>query len=438
MRRSFLCFFLALFLLIAGCVGPYTSSTDSDTPTQTDTLYTEAQTTEPAATEPVTTDASASETEPETTTEAALSVTEIPVTASLIEPTEPSVAPELSSDNSAFFKMVGPCDGSILAAVYNAPYAIGTPMPTSVWSEGEYDRLVIYPRWVGSEVSAWKLIRGENGEVIRREGPVYSAVCYNGDCYAASLERPEGGASWMLMVRTPDGSEASMELEYNGRYGTPAFEFLADPHASSLDVSVPDIDNPEWLESILGANPLYGLLRAADRAGIDPWKAIYDYCSPLSAWDDSAAYTIYHGDMYEGTYFLELGRVHESYDSGSGNISERLSAQYDNYQENGNTWGILAPGHEDGEALYVDLKGITIYNPTLLAKSVSVTVNGTFMGAYELTEGDFCTLLDLNVTRMSAYQPVQVEVHVTESLCDRDDVILEVWGSLGGNISGAR
>ena len=438
MRKSFLSIFIILLLLLAGCAAPYTTPTASDAATQASTVPTEPSTTAPTATEPATTFVPVTETESTAAAEPPVIITEIPVTIQPEEPTEAPVPPELSADNSAFFKLVGPCDGSILAAVYNAPYAIGDPRPTAVWSEAAYDRLVIYPRWVGSEVSAWKLIRNENGEIIRREGPVYSAICYNGDCYEASFDRPEGGAAWLLLVRAPDGSEGSMELNYNGRYGTPPFEFVVDPDASNLDVSIPEIDNPEWLESILGVNPLYGLLRAADRAGIDPWKAIYDYCSPLSDWDDSAAYTIYHGDMYEGTYFLELGRVHESYDSGNGNISQRLADQHENYQRYGNTWGILEPGHETGEALYVDLKGITIYNPTLLVKSVSVSVNGTYMGSYELTKGDFCTLLDLNVAGMSAYEPVSVEVHVTECLCDRDDAILEVWGSLGGNISGAR
>ena len=142
--------------------------------------------------------------------------------------------------------------------------------------------------------------------------------------------------------------------------------------------------------------------------------------------------------MYEGTYYLELGRLRESYDSNEGSIADRLKAQHEAYERIGNSMNILQPGHKDGEALYVDLKGITVYNPTLLVKKVSVSVNGQSMGKFELTDGDFCTLIELDLTGLSAYQPVEVEVRVEESRCKPADAILEVWSALGGNISGAR
>ncbi len=449
MRKHFFGVMTAVALLLAGCS---TRDTDFDFgnkfslhPPNSSAL----QTTENAVpmTEssalPTTEAPSASTTEaPVITTEAPENPTEAPETSA--EPTASSDTAKpvddtlLSGENTAFHKMVGSCDGSLLGVVYNAPFRLGEPASTITWNEGEYDRLVIYPRWVGSEVSAWQLSRGESGELVRGDSPVFSTVCGEGDCIAAALDRPEGDSIWMLQINSPEGDSASLELKYNGRYGTPTLEYLANPNCSNLTVSLPDVEDLSWMEEILGANPLYSFLRAVDRAGLDPWQAIYDYCEPLSAWDDSAAYTIYHGDLYEGTYFLELGRVHENYDSGSGNIYDRLTAQYETYQKIGNSMGILAPGHKDGEALYVDLKGITVYNPTLLVKSVSVTVNGLSMGTYQLTEGDFCTLIELNVTEQKAYQPVLVEVHVEKCRCKASDAILEVWGSLGGNISGAR
>ena len=448
MCKRIVCLLTILTLLLAGCAARDPAfdlvGRDASKVLEESTL----QTTENGKTKIETTALPSAETEaPSSTEETAPSYTE-----TVAPSTEaPTAAPETSpvptesvddtllpGENAAFHKMVGGCDGSLLGAVYNAPFRLGEPAPTVTWNEGEYDRLVIYPRWVGSEVSAWQLSRSQSGELVCGNSPVFSTICGEGDCIAAALDRPEGDSVWMLQINSPDGSAASLELVYNGRYGTPTMEYLTNPNCSNLNVSLPDIEDLSWLEDILGANPLYSFLRAADRANLEPWQAIYDYCEPLSAWDDSAAYTIYHGDMYEGTYFLELGRLRESYDSNEGTIYDRLTAQYETYQKIGNSMGILPPGHKDGEALYVDLKGITVYNPTLLVKSVSVTVNGLSMGTYQLTEGDFCTLIELNVTEQNAYQPVLVEVRVEESRCKSSDAILEVWGSLGGNISGAR
>lgn len=444
MNRRILCLFAALLLLLAGCQSSEDAAAVFGDPGLQHTDLSASQTTN---TERVTTEAiPASTTEPvimsgtelpETTTETTPS-TEPAASSEATEPTEPTEPTLLPGENTAFHELIGSCDGSILGAVYNAPFSLGEPNATTVWNEGEFDRLVVYPRYVGSEVTAWQLAKDESGETVGKLGPVFSAVCADGDCIAAALDRPEGQSAWLLQIKAPDGTKASLELTYNGRYGTPTLEYLTNPSGSNLNVSLPEIEDLSWLEEIIGANALYGFLRAADRAGLEPWQAIYDYCEPLSEWDDSAAYTVYHGDMYEGTYYLELGRLRESYDSNEGSIADRLTAQYEAYERIGNSMNILQPGHKDGEALYVDLKGITVYNPTLLVKKVSVSVNGQSMGKFELTDGDFCTLIELDLTGLSAYQPVEVEVRVEESRCKPADAILEVWSALGGNISGAR
>ena len=153
---------------------------------------------------------------------------------------------------------------------------------------------------------------------------------------------------------------------------------------------------------------------------------------------DSAAYTVCQGEMDGDSYRLQAARLREGYDPGAGSIAERTAAQAARYAEIGNAGGILAEGHTEGETLYFDLNGLTIFNPTLLAREVTITVNGIETGTYDLTEGDFITLLDVCAGELPADVPIQVEIKVTDSRGDPNAAILEAWPGVGGNISGAR
>ena len=372
------------------------------------------------------------------TEETSLPSTSVSTTAAEPSQTE-ALPPEGLRENEAFTAIAGDCDGAILGVLYNAPFVDGDPIPTAVWSEGEYDQLVIYPRYVGSEVCAWRIVwTGEEGQTRELEGPVYSAICAQGDCFAAALDRPEGAASWVVTVKSPDGAEAGLELNYNGRYGTFAYEYLTDDAASPLRREYPELEALYGLETVLGAEELHAFLRAAVREKLDPWASMKRFCAPLADFGDSAAYTCWQGEMDGDTYELQAVRLRENYDPGEGSLEERAAAQARQYAEHGNEGGILGPDGTDGEALVLDLTGLTVYNPTLLAQKVRVRVNDEDVGVFDLTEGDFCTLLELNCTGLRADVPIRVTLHVEQSRGAAGAAILEVWPGIGGNISGAR
>lgn len=346
-------------------------------------------------------------------------------------------------ENPAFTAIAGQnCDPSILAVLYNEPYVDGELKPTAIWNEGEYDRLVIIPRYVGSVVDAWRIEWGVDGEdeAWFLDGPVYSAFCEAGDSYGAALERPDAAPRWALTVTVPEFADGHMELAYNGRYGTPAYEYLMD-NSAAINAAAQTMD-PMYAElaaNYVGEDFFYAFLRAAFRGGKDPWAAIDQYCSPIGDLGDAAAYTKCECEMDGNTCRMDAARLREGYDPGSDcSVADRAEAQAQRYAEIGNRDGILGIDPELNEALYFDLKGLTVYNPTLLAQEVSVTVNGEDAGTFPLTEGDFVTLLDISMEQLPADTAVRVEVRVTRSRGAADAAILELWPGLGGNISGAR
>ena len=430
-KRIFVCL-LILALLASGCTAQTRPSGESESGSPT----------LPPSAPVVTGRADTDEDLPSTNTPTEASATEPRMT----EPTETEPAetepPVSMVENTAFTGIAGSdCDASILGVLCNAPFVNGEPVQTEVWCEGEYDQLVICPRWVGSEVAAWQIVRwqDEEGENERLEGPVYTAVCEEGTCIGAALDRPEGGAAWAVSVTAPDGSNANYELYYNGRYGTLACEYLTD-NAAGLNGEAERMD-PTLVDEMtgqVGDDVFYSLLRAAARIRKDPWAVLERYCSPLCDFGDSAAYTVCQGEMEGDTYYLEAARLRENYDDASGSIAERTAHQAALYDEIGNEGGILGIDPTASEALYFDLNGLTVYNPTLLAQEVTITVNGIETGTYELTEGDFITLLDVCCGELPTDEPIRIELRVTESRGDPAAAILEVWPGVGGNISGAR
>lgn len=438
MRQKLILPLLLLALLLSACaaqgITPYASlpadgSAAAQNPEQA-TQATGRTSTEEAVTETAF---------PVSSTEAVGSTEPAPVSTEP-EPVPSTEAPEPGLlENEAFTRRFGECCGVVLAAIYNQPFSDGIAEPNLVWNEGEFDQLVIYPRYVGSTVAACRIVRDGNGAVIEVEAPAYRCECADGDSIAAALERPEGGACWLVTVRTPNGAEASYELDYNGRYGTLCYEYLTDPTAWEDYDRLPSPESLSALSSVLGSQVLEAFLRAAARDGLNPGEAMRCFCSPCRDIGDAAAYTVFYGEMDGDSYFLEASRLHENYDPGEGTLTERTIFQADLYAQIGNELGILGPEREGGEELYFELKGLTVYNPTLMARRVAIKVNSLDVGSFDLSADDFCTLIPLDLGPLDADLPVSVQVQVLDA-GERDPAlaILEVWPGLGGNISGAR
>ena len=187
------------------------------------------------------------------------------------------------------------------------------------------------------------------------------------------------------------------------------------------------------------------LLLSARAAGLEPEELLRTYCSgALDDFGDSAACTVSFCEMEGDSCVMEAARLRESYDPGEGSVGERTAEQYEKYLEIGNQLGILgveagSEGPGDPEALYFDLAGITVYNTTMLARTVEVTVNGEPQGRFELRRESFMSFLKLDCTKLPADKPVRVEVKIVAVEAQVPDLaILEVWPGLGGSVSGAR
>lgn len=437
MKRRVLAGLLILVLLATGCVAQNLPSSEAGSAPVIN-----------APSAPLTTETADTEENIVLTTEAPEPLTTEPVVTEPTETDPPITEPQVTepgaelAENPAFTEIAGPnCDPAILAVLYNAPFVDGDPIPTETWNEGEYDQLVICPRWIGSEITAWQILRAqdEEGEFEYLEGPIFSTVCEEGTCVGAALDRPEGGPAWALSVTAPDGSAANLELSYNGRYGTYAYEFITDNSSTLAEESLsiePEV--AEVLIDYVGEDAFSAFLREAARQRKDPWAVMYRYCTNLSGcFGDSMAYTICQGDMDGDTYYLEAALMHENYDPDEGSVAERAAYQAALYAEIGSDMGIHGPESDSDEPLWFELDGLTVINPTLLAQEVTITVNGIEIGTFELTEGDFVTFLDVCVGELSAESAIQIEVKVTESRGDPNAAILEVWPGVAGNISGA-
>lgn len=384
-------------------------------------------------TEPIATATDAPETEP--------IETEAPIEATTEAPAEtPSEAPEAVVESIAFTGRFSDLGETIIGLVYNDPFSEGDPIPTVIWNEGEYDKLVIVPRYVGSRVCAYRAWYDDEGYLNTDETPVYETVAEDGCEIGASLERPEGGAAWYVSIELPNGRHAGMYLNYNGRYGTPLYEFLQEPYLSSL-ITVPTAME-DWAPQMdmIGYESFWGFWRAATRMGLDTWEAAKTCYTALTEIGDGAAYTVTEGgDVENGVLTLKTARFHTAYDTQEGTLDERTAAQAALYAQIGNERGILGPDRpSSGEPLVYRLTGLTVYNPSLAAAKVQITVNGADCGTFELTKGDFYTLIPLDLEEVSAETPITVEVQITETNYGIPEAaIIEVFPGLTGNISGA-
>lgn len=408
---------------------------------------------EPAVSEPITTEAP-EETAPQTVT----------------EPDAPA--------EEAFSWTACDFDDNILAVIYNGPLPAGSLHPTVIWNEGDEDSLVIYPRSAGSTVSASRILRDGDGNLAVEDAPVYSTLCGAGDSVGASLARPKEGPAWVVSIQAPDGREASWVLARNSRYGTPCCEYLtageriessfgdhpeeqclvaehilkqvgygADSEHENDAGNLPDKESSPYYS--LGNALVRSIRRASEGSEAHPESVIINDCFEGDAaagmarecrmegdtccLDTAVLHEYYMNELYEESFVEGQGRPELS-------LAERVAGQAEHFAEE----RILSyvPSHNqaaEGEVLHFDLYGILVYNPTLSAKTVSVTVNGLDAGRFALTEGDFFTWIPLEFPDQPADKPVRVEARVTETWFGTPEgAILDLWPSLGSNLSGAR
>ena len=142
------------------------------------------------------------------------------------EPTTESTEPDPygSRINSAFAPYE--TDDINFAVLLNEPFEQELT-PTVTWNEGEFDRLYIIPKYIGSRVDVFEILWDEEGNMSYGAETTYSTVVEDGCIIYASLPRPEGMPRWEVRVITST-AVASMELTYNGNTGTPAKEYITN------------------------------------------------------------------------------------------------------------------------------------------------------------------------------------------------------------------
>ena len=398
-----------------------------------------------------------------------------------VRPPETVLAPEredpgLEQTKNPFDSLFASFDPTVLAAVENGPFPEGSPAPAVVWNEGETDRLIIWPRHAGSTVSASRILYDGDGAFIEQT-PTYSTVCGEGEGVGASLERPAEGPAWVVTVRTPDGEEASWVLTANSRYGTPRWEYLtcgsftgqdADDFAGSViygSTAVQLLEDTGY-DTRVGYSYVYNILPYDDDNPFVRWgesrlcsvvRAFEPYDRNGASWmynewyaDESTVWTKKQVQTVGDTCRMEAAVVHEMYidemgyrdylagkSSSDRTLAETVAGQAELFEEM-RMLGYMQPA-EEGEELRFSLYGVLVYNPTLAAKTVSVTVNGEDAGEFSLTEGDFFTWIPLNYGDLPADRPVQVDARVTQTLFGTpEEAVLDLLPDMGSNFRGGR
>lgn len=334
-----------------------------------------------------------------------------------------------AGESSAFTAAFSGLDASIVGVIYNEPFNDGAPRVTAQWNNVPWERLAIVPRYAGTVVSAYGVNLTDAGELAVERTPVYSTVAADGCIIGAGLTRPDAMPAWYVEMLLPDGQRAGLMLYYNGRYGTPRYEFLTLP-TDTADYA-PQLD-------AFGEPLTAAYLRAAKRQGLTPADAAKRCFSQWNEFGDGAAFTLSEGEMDGAYYHLDAARFHIAYYQEMASLAASVRAQDQRYQSIGNRDGILGPGRpSSGEALYFQLTGLTVYNPTMLATKVRITVNDRDLGEFDLNPSDACTLLEFaDAEKLNT--AVSVDVQVVETRRGTpEEAILEVYPGIASNISGA-
>ena len=116
-------------------------------------------------------------------------------------------------------------DSSLLGIVLNEPFEEELT-PTVVWNEGEYDRLYIIPKYVGTRVDVYEILWDEDGARSYSDEPVYSTEVTDGCIIYAALDRPEGMPRWYIEIVADESNYGGYELFYDGLNGTAPVEYI--------------------------------------------------------------------------------------------------------------------------------------------------------------------------------------------------------------------
>ncbi len=347
--------------------------------------------------------------------------------------------------SSAFSWSACAFEESVLAVICNEADAEGDFTPTVIWNEGTQDRLLICPRYEGSTVSASRITYSEEtGYAL--EAPAYSTVCGPDACIGAAFERPEQNPAWLITVSTPDGKEGSWILGRN-EYGTPGWEFVTAENStyqptgsiyaseraagataikllkasgySSVDLIryYDDGDNIDSLLRSVGKSILPSVARVTDHFGPDPFDWLFDELDFSPDPDtDEPTWMICVQQLRNGVWALDTARVHAMYldEAWNKDLAEKVAIQAERFAEK-RMLGYAGQMAETGEDLHFDLHGLLVYNSTLSAKTVSITVNGEDAGEFSLTEGDFFTWIPLEYADLPGDRPVHVELRVVDT-----------------------
>ena len=375
--------------------------------------------------------------------------------------------------SSAFSWSACAFEESVLAVICNEADAEGDFTPTVIWNEGTQDRLLICPRYEGSTVSASRITYSEEtGYAL--EAPAYSSICGPDACISAAFERPEQNPAWLITVSTPDGKEGSWLLAHNSN-GTPRYEFVADHPSATYPQEGHDKDLDEILfrplaDEVLGwaGYPMHlshrdgprsfdwigeSLLRSMERlwSSVSTAKDAQTYVWNEWGENDRPSWTIAEQQRIGDSFVLEAAQVHEMYsqprffdESGMpdysfmNSVASRVQWQAEQIAEK-RMLGYVGYMAAEGEELHFDLYELLVYDPTLSAKTVSITVNSEDAGEFSLTEGDFFTRIPLRYENLPGDQPIHVEVRVLETYFGTpEQAVLGLWANVGSNLRGGR
>ena len=392
------------------------------------------------------------------------------VTALDEEPAEP----DQEAENTAFLSITGGAElnDNVLGVICNGSALEGTA-PTVVWNEGEQDPLVICPRYPGSTVEARWFQRFEGTSVdMESVTPRFTVLCRQGDSIGAALERPaEDGSGWLVTVRTPDGQEGGWILTHNSQNGTPAYEYLIGgsydweseedkpseyQHLGDyfLNKNASDVGYDYQFIFNRSSEMLRSLTRPLGEGLLCSYSRILPYHNgPTCAWnewiaDEGTFWTVSKSQMQGDTCCTEAAVVHEYYMEEIGrdtgiwaprdlSVEETAVRQAELFAER-RLLGYVGVADED-VVLHFDLTSVRVYNPTLNAKTVSITVNGQEAGSFSLTEGDFFTMIPLDYPDLPGDHAVRVEARVTEcSFGTPEQAVLVLWPNLNSIFVGGR
>lgn len=151
---------------------------------------------------------------------------ESPATATPPDIVIETAKPDNITENSAYAAYAGYAEDAV-GIILNEPFDGTEPTATVTWQEGEYDRLYLIPRYVGSVVEVFETnFVTTDGDLVMYEDPVFSTKVDDGCVIYSALLRPEGYDRYYIQITTPENETYGMHVSFNGNTGTPRIEVI--------------------------------------------------------------------------------------------------------------------------------------------------------------------------------------------------------------------